>query len=422
MESRQIVLRSLQSQSAWMLFFSVVVLTSLFYSRYVLSIGMFGWLALSFFEESKGNWRFRLWYRMTGDKPAEKALSAFPLFFVLLLSSLLWSHWSDFGFSRIRLALPFIGLPLAFLHLPALNRKQIEFLWGVFIATATISSLYVLTQYFLVYDEAAIGQGQSILTPVNHIRYSLLMALASLLAFNLFYFRSAWSISSPIRWLFCLVSIGLALFTYFLSVRTGWVAWLAGFVILISHIGFVQQKIKFVLILLAVTAGLLTISYFSFSTVKEKIDYTFYDWSQFQKGKGWSTSDATRWRSIAIGGQIFLDHPYLGTGVGNIRKEAKNRFKDQYPKSSKTIMPHNQYVFWLATYGFLGFLLCLAIVIQPLGFRTARKEIGHLQAQSIFLLSFLVEATWQNSLGVGIYLAFTLLYLSYLSNSEKKEG
>lgn len=405
-----------------MLFFSVVVLTSLFYSRYVLSIGMFGWLALSLFEESKGNWRFRLWNRITGDNPSEKALSAFPLFFVLVLTSLLWSHSSGFGFSRIRLALPFIGLPLAFLHLPPLNRKQIEFLWIVFVSTAVVSALFVLTQYFLVYDEAGIGQGKSILTPVDHIRYSLLMALASLFAFNLFYFRSAWAISSPFRWIFCLVSIGLALFTYFLSVRSGWVAWLAGFLILIYHIGFEKRKIKPFLILLAVTAGLLATSYFSFSTVKEKIGYTIYDWKQFKMGKGWSTSDATRWRSIAIGGQIFLDHPYLGTGVGDIRKESKNRFKNQYPKSTKTIMPHNQYVFWLATYGFLGFLLCLGIVIQPLGFRAARREIGHIQAQSIFLLSFFVEATWQSSLGIGIYVAFTLLYLSYLSNSDKKEG
>jgi hypothetical protein len=78
-------------------------------------------------------------------------------------------------------------------------------------------------------------------------------------------------------------------------------------------------------------------------------------------------------------------------------------------------------MYWLAGYGFLGFLLLLAVVLQPLRVPRAKKDIGHLQVQLIFLAAFLVEASWQSSLGIGIHLVFTLLYLSHFSKIEKKE-
>lgn len=421
MESHQLAFRNWSSHKNWVLFFGVVVISSLFYSRYVLSIGMFAWIALSFFEVTdERRWRFRFWHRLGGEAPAQKALAAFPLFFLLVTLSLCWSDWSEFGFSRIRLALPFLGLPLAFLHLPPLKKKELDFLWCVLVLCATLSAGYVLFKVFFFTADYNINQGKSLPTPVSHVRYGLLIAISSLTAFNLSYFRSPLFSSKIVRGLFFILFLGLAMFTIYLSVRTGWAALIAGLGILVFHLGYRLGKRREIIVLIAGSLLFFVVSYASFSTVNEKINYTLNDWQQLESGKGWFSSDATRWRSLAVGGQVFLKHPYLGAGAGDIRQEVNSRFEDQYPKSGKKILPHNQYVYWLAAYGLLGFLLCLAIVIQPLGFSKARKNIGHLQVQGILLLSFLVEATWQSSLGVGIYVVFTFLYLSNLTDEYKE--
>src|SRR6056297_3369760 len=419
MESHQFAFRAWSSHKNWVLFFGAVVISSLFYSRYVLSIGMFGWFALSFFEESDNHkWQFRWWFNWRGTNRAEQAMASLPIIFFLVLVSLLWSNISEFGLSRVRLALPFIGLPLAFLHLPRLNRRDIDFLWIVCILSAVVSAAYMFFQIYLSPVDYAIGEGKSLPTPVSHVRYGLLIVLSCLLAFNLFFFKSSLLSSRVLRGSMGLIALGLAFFTLYLSVRTAWVGLIAGVLILIFDLGFRRRRVKAVLFFMIGMLTLLFVSYLSFSPIKKKIDYTLYDWKQLERGKGWSTSDATRWRSYAIAGEIFLDHPYLGAGAGDMRQEVNTRFDKRYPRSFKRILPHNQYLYWLATYGLLGFLLCLAIVLQPVSFTTARQNISHLQCQVVLLLSFLVEAGLQSSLGVGIYLVFTLVFLSHLAERD----
>jgi len=422
MESHQIAFRNGSSHKNLFLFFGVVVVSSLFYSRYVLSIGMFGWMALSFFEQTENNaWKFRWWYRLTGETAAEKALGVFPFFFILVALSLAWSDWSAFGLSRIRLALPFIGLPLAFLHLPRINRKDIDFLMAVLVLSALVSMGYVLFQLFFFPQDYHIDRGKSISTPVNHVRYGLLIAISSLMAFNLFLSKSVSNTSFLKKVFFLVSSVGLALFTFYLSVRTGWMALAAGGGILFFELGWRKRNGKMVAAVLMVLFSMGFTAYVFFPPVQQKIHYTINDWQQFEEGRGWTYSDATRWRSLVVGGEVFLSHPYLGAGVGDIRKEVNAAFSKRYPASGKKILPHNQYMYWLAAFGSIGFLLCLAIVLQPLGFSLARREIGHLQTQIIFLLSFLTEATWQSSLGIGVYLVFTLLFLSLLWTEESSE-
>jgi O-antigen ligase len=423
MESHQMAFRNWSSHKNWILFFGAVVISSLFYSRYVLSIGMFAWVALSFFEETSGRgWRFRPWFRWFGRNPAEQAISAFPLIFVMVFISLLWSDWTSFGLSRVRLALPFIGLPLAFLHLPHFRAKDIDFLKVVLVLSAVVSMAHVIFHAFVSTSGSGLDRGQSLATPVSHVRYGLLIALSSLSAFNLFYFKSSLSFARRMRWgmgVFCLV---LIFFTFYLSVRTGWMALLIGFILLFFDLAIRRKKTREVLVLMASMVALLFISYMAFPTVKQKINYSFYDWKQLAAGKGWTTSDATRWRSYVIAGDIFLDHPYLGAGAGDIKQEVNTRFDRYYPQSAKKILPHNQYLYWLATYGLLGFFLLLGIAIQPLGFKAARENISHVQIQVILLLAFLVEAHLQTSLGIGIYLVFSLLFLSNLAAEGSNRG
>jgi len=102
MESQQFAFRGWSNHKNWILFFGVVVISSLFYSRYVLSIGMFGWLALSFFEQdSNGKWHFRWWWNWTGSNRPEQAMAALPGIFIFVLLSLLWSDLSSFGPGRV---------------------------------------------------------------------------------------------------------------------------------------------------------------------------------------------------------------------------------------------------------------------------------------------------------------------------------
>ena len=138
------------------------------------------------------------------------------------------------------------------------------------------------------------------------------------------------------------------------------------------------------------------------------------------EGEGHTYSDATRLRSYEIGWQVYLDHPYIGVGAGDLRSEMKERFQEKYPASSKYILPHNQFLTTLAGMGLIGFIIFLTAFIQPLSAGRWKESLLFLNFQLTAALSVLVENTLENSVGVAFYVLFTLIFLSYFDAENKK--
>lgn len=405
-----------------MLFFCALIIFSMIYSRFLISVGMFGLIALSLFDIENGrmkwNWRFR---KIELSSPV-LAMLAITLFFWIIFISGLWSGNAENYWERVRIKLPFLFLPFAFIFLPRISKKAVVGLFYVLIVSGFISALGVIFYYSQdpeMYNEM-IERGKSMPTPVNHIRYSLLLALASLAALIIGYRKHHLKYRWESRVIF-VMGILLFFFLHFLAVRSGLAVAYSALVVISIFVIFKQRKWWLSVLIIISLCLLPLISYLVFPSFFQKFNYMRTDMEKIMEGEGDAYSDATRLRSYEIGWQIYLDHPFIGIGAGDLRDEMEKRFKEKYPTSTKYILPHNQFITTLAATGLLGFILFLTAFIQPLSDGRWKESLLFLSFQLTAFLSFMVENTLDNSVGVAFYCVFTLIFLSYFDFEEKEE-
>ena len=86
----------------------------------------------------------------------------------------------DYILERIRLRVPFIGLPFAFFLLPSLSLIWYRNWWLAVILVIDIVAVGVIVYYFNHQQDIQLllEQGKAIPTPANHIRYALLQVVA----------------------------------------------------------------------------------------------------------------------------------------------------------------------------------------------------------------------------------------------------
>lgn len=403
----------LSNRRQLMFLLCAITIVALIFSRFMITVGMIGLITLSLFTMKEGRLRWNWNFKDLKLSSPLIAMLGLTLFFWIVLVSGLWSEDMGEYMDRLRVKLPFLLLPVAFLFLPRLSERQVIGLFYVLIGSSLLSTMGVLITYAQDPEtyNLLIKQGQNMPTPVNHIRYSLLLALASIagiiLGYQRYSFRYKWE---PL--LLFLSGLLLFLFLHFLAVRSGLVAAYAALLV-ISLFVIIRQKNWWApsLIILSLIA-LPVLSYFTFPSFFQKMNYAKYDIEQLMKGEGDKYSDATRIRSYVIGGQIFLDHHFIGVGAGDLRQEMEDRFRQKYPESSKYILPHNQFLTTLAATGFIGFLLFLTAFMHPLLEGRWKRSLLFLNFQVIAFLSFMVENTLENSVGVAFYCLFTIIFLS----------
>jgi O-antigen ligase len=77
-------------------------------------------------------------------------------------------------------------------------------------------------------------------------------------------------------------------------------------------------------------------------------------------------SDAQRLLSIQYGVRIAEENPLLGVGVGDIKTEMDKLYNQSAGSEFvKSKLPHNQFVYFLAASGIVGFLVFMLSVLYP---------------------------------------------------------
>jgi len=277
-------------------------------------------------------------------------------FFLLTLISVFWSENFPGWRQILLLKTPFILLPFTFIHHPKLTNKQIEFLYLTFITTITICSAVVLFRYVLSSDifHQKIGTGGAILTPLTHVKFSVLTAFSAICAGYL-----AGRKSDIQRYSLIAVCCFLVFVVHILAVRSGLLILysIGGFLFLLQ-----AYRMKGVSTLIGATLLVLLLPIFAYvalPSVKYKVHYMLYDLKMIKEGKEANFSDGERLRSLSIGVQIWKENILYGTGAGDLRDECNKKYNSQFPESKKKILPHNQFVLVGASYGVIGFIFFL---------------------------------------------------------------
>ncbi len=417
----------LTSYKAQVIFFSIALMISLVFSaEAVTSISMIGFLLLAIFERQPEKGTFPRLRNTFKDNCLQlwekKAYFAVMIPFFLVLATATYSVDVDYTLERLRIKLPLLIFPFAFISMPHLKKKDYYGLLYFFFLLMTIAGIGVGINYGLhqVEINQALTQGKHVPTPINHIRFSLMLAFSILIGAYLFREKYKWKFA----WETYLIG-GLTIFLlgliHLLSVRSGILAlYLSIFVWSFRYARYLKKPI----ISISIGLFLLVLPYLVYLTVpsfRYKINYSLHDLDMAWQGRGAKFSDGERIASLHVGWLIGKANPLLGVGAGDLKQSMYELYPKIYPDRIPR-MPHNQFMSLFAGVGLIGLVIFLIAFWMPWWRHQNYKDHLFAVFGVIIFFSFFVENTIENAVGVAFYVFFLLLMMHYLEGVAEERN
>lgn len=336
--------------------------------------------------------------------------SVMAVFFLYLLSG--WnSEDISYYLQRLRIKLPFLILPIAFIAIPRLDKPVYFRLLSFFFWLIVLTCLIILGIYFSnwAYYNHQYEFGKIMPTPVQHIRFSLLVCVAFAAGVHLREQGFYWKFPGEKQWT-GLALLFLIVFLHILAVRSGLLALYALlFFYTIRYIARSRRWWAGIGMLMLGSAALFA-AYRLVPTFQNRVHYTLYSIDLFRKGQDLrELSDSHRLGSIVAGWDIANAHPWTGVGIGDIKNETTQYLEAHYPEiAGYGLMPHNQFLFVYTATGLIGLGIFVFATCYPLFYRKSYRDCLFASLQIIYISSFLVEHTLETQIGTAAYLFFQL--------------
>ncbi len=228
-------------------------------------------------------------------------------------------------------------------------------------------------------------------------------------------------------------SIGCAFYASILSQARG--AWIALplcmavlFYIMVKH-GEVKIKLKIILPLLILTVALISVTPIK-DVMQSRVQEAIQEIELFVSGEKVNSSVGGRLAMWHIAANVWMEHPVIGTGLGDFDQEIELRQSQGIYESIEVhASVHNIYLQALATTGTFGFLiLCFALVIQPFRvfYQASRDKLtpanlGGLTVIMAYAIFGLTESWILRAPVVSIYLVYLVVLSVTVSKSQVNE-
>jgi O-antigen ligase len=342
------------------------------------------------------------------DFKSNKAyLAVTSLFFIIAFSGF-YSELTPFYWDRVRVALPFLVLPIAFSSLPKLSKKQFQQFYYFLVTTVFLVSVSTFINYLSDYTflNEQLNHGRPIPTPIHHIRYSLLIAFTIIigcwLIINKTILKYKWE-----RFALIGMTIFLFIWLHILSVRSGIaVLYVTLFLLSLQYVFKTKRYILGVSVMLMIVAAPF-IAYQTIKSFQNRINYALDDFQNYQQGEVKNFSDGERMISLQTGLEIGNANPFFGIGIGDLNNEIERIYAEKY-EGFTVKRPHNQFIFFYAAIGIIGTIAFLIAFVIPLFYKKNYKNELIMAFHIIVLLSFMVENTIGTAIGTAFYSFFLL--------------
>ncbi len=385
----------------------VVMLVGLIFSKVLLSMGMIGLVMNAVFDRRIGE-HFR---RFLGN-PALLGLTL--IFFIFLISGLNSTN-TDWLIDRMRMKVPFLLMPFAVVAIPRFTRREYLGLLYFFLLLISGTCLSLMGWYFSHFGEltAAYRLGQVLPTPGMHIHFSLMTAFSVAIAWELIRQEFHWRYARVERGLQVGLLLFLTVFLHVLAVRSGLIVLYLILVYLLAHYVITGRRYVAGLAVVLLMAGSIALAYQYVPTLRNKVDYTFYNLNMIRSKTNLSElSDSYRVANMEAGFALGNAHPWTGVGIGDIRDETETYLREHYPElAGPGYMPQSQYLLTYAATGIFGLLFFIFVTVYPLWYRQGWRQplfvAFHLLAFSVFVFEQLLET----QVGTAIYVVFLVLSL-----------
>ena len=309
---------------------------------------------------------------------------------------------------HVTIKLPFIIVPVSFMILPRVRGKVILRLHIFLLFVLTVSVMPILMDLALDFESVIdrISMGQPMNTPVEHVKYSMFISYAIVSG-------SIWStvyrdqLTRETLWFVLATVIFLFVSLHLMAIRTG---------LIISYFSLGLLGVYYVMrikiswrqkMIYGSLAFLLVFALFKTPMIQAKLGYMLYDWSLYKQNGGFHYSDSERLYSINVGFQLWKDHLFMGTGIGDLLASCDTL----YLANGRTEIlnyPHSQFIFMLAGTGIIGIIIFLLGYLYPLVRLPNKYRLLLIALYTNYTLSFLVENSLERSISVAFFILFVV--------------
>jgi len=397
------MLKSLFNRNHVFLFGISIMLFGLLYSRAMISIGV---MVIGLNGIIHPN--YKLLIQKLFKQPL---LQLWMLVWFIHLLSGFNSENTQIWLAKVMMKLPFLLLPFATL---SIDHKKLKGHWLAnillcFTVLLCISTWPSCLELIYNFEEVLFkySQGKVLPTPINHIRYSILIAFMCLVQFY-YYSKSRQLIN-------LILSAYLFVFIHLLAVRSGLFCLYGAMVFLLFWYSIEHKKWRLLLLGTFSLALIGTIVIKTVPTLNQKVNYMLWDIEQRNnKMHQANYSDSKRLISYELGFKVWKENFFWGTGIGDLKAQMQDKYLTDYPsfEVENMLMPHNQFMRYAAAFGVLGGLAFIFISIYPFFLRRVSYLIVLFNV--IMILSFLIEGTLENQIGMNMFMVFNImLYVMY---------
>jgi len=346
-----------------------------------------------------------------------KILKSIFYFLVFVLISLLWTENIETGLNVVRMYWGYWAV--IFIAATSLHYKYITSIITAFLAGLIVSCIISYGVYFNVFD----FKNNSISPFMITIEYSVFLAVASMFLLNKL-FENKCTNNKKIMYIFLFIFLLGVLFLS--NGRTGQLGFfVALFILPLLHFK-VNFKSIFISFFLVVT--IFTLAYNTSNSFKSKVDNLVNDVNKVNSSVNYSSSTGIRLAYGIVTYDIFLRHPFIGSGAGDYRNEVKKSLENEkfnYLDNIKYFLsnhhPHNQYYMFLIQFGLIGLILFLNIVYSVIKTENRDNEFTKFKILFIviYLASFVGEPLFHKQFTAVLFVLFVSL-ISIKQNSLEK--
>ena len=208
-------------------------------------------------------------------------------------------------------------------------------------------------------------------------------------------------------------------FIHLLAVKKALIGLYGALLMIALYAVLKQEKKKAFLVLLFICIGFI-ISYSLFPTLRNRIQYTVYDFKEnIAKPFSAGSNDGARWLSVKAGYQLMQENPLIGVGFGDIFNEVNQWHQLNNPSTptDQRIKPMNQWLTYGAGSGWPGliiFSIGLIILYRQFYFKSA-AIMGLLW---IALVPLLTEDILEGQFGVAVFGLIFFFGIPYLKSNN----
>jgi O-antigen ligase len=397
-----------------LIFFSMILmLASLFTSRFLLSVGSVLFLLFTCAHQNIVQ-QLRSFLR-------NPFLAGMSLLFFIPFITWFWTEDKSMWIRFARIKLPLLLFPIAFAGDWQLSSKQWKWITSIFIFLVFAGCCWSLLQYVqnvhLVHEQYL--KAKVLVTPLedDHVRFSLIVTIA-VIGLVLLIKQGPeirkWVVPSVL----CLFFI---VYLHILSARTGLLSFYLFLILGVFYLLFTKNKKGSVgLSLLIIAMPLL--AWFLFPTFQNRIRYNRYDLSSIKENKYVpGANDGNRVLSLKAGWNVLHEHPF---GVGGDVVDKTYKWYDQnipQMRKSEKLFPSSEPLMYAGFAGWAGLILFFVIMLLPFFQSVKRNYFFWFVLNFVMAFSFLFDIGLEAQFGVFIYAFIVLWWWKWLIISAKNK-